>query len=794
MKKSMKILSVIALSAVLLSACGGPEDRAAAYVDKGRDLLESRNYLKARLEIRNALQIQEDNIGAWLLLAHVQERLKDYESAFGSYNKILGLDENQTDALVGRGRIYLAARQLDNAKKDAEKAVALAPQHSDVVLLQAGIAAAEKRADEALPLARQALEADADNHRARVFLALLLVGDKRFEDAESLLDAGIELEPRETDLWQAKAVVHGASGDGEKQVEVLRKLTELQPDDVKPLHLLVASLRRQKRIEEAETLLRDRLAGHPNEAETGVLLANLLIGSKEDRTQQDRAFSDLIGEYTEINELRSLRVKWLLGYKDIDGAKAELNSMIRDLGTEGAGLSARKQLAGLLLAEGDREGGAALIAEVLKENPRDGDALIGRAAMSLTAKDIGAAIADLRVVLADRPASQQANDLIVRAYLAKGEAEQAADQLARYIENAPQERDPYIALSELYAKLDRQDESERVLARLLSAQPKDVFALRRLSELALLRNDLVDALQRAEQLRDIYPEKPEGYYAVGVVYSASGAHDEAAEMFIRALEIQPDAIEPLTSLVRTRIVQDRIDLAKRELEQRIAADANHFVAQNLLGELLRREGRLEDSLSYFARASEINKGWVIPYINSVDVLKSQNKEQEALALLERSKKATGGSSIIALQLAAMREQLGDRLGAIREYEELLASTPDAMDAANNLAVLLTQGDAEDMKLDRAYQLAKRFERSRNPLYRNTLGWVLFLRGDLDASIPHLEYAANNESKLGELQYHLGAAYAKVGRTTDAKARIERALALNQSFYGVENAREILRAL
>ena len=789
-----RLILIIALPVFGLTGCGGPEDRAAAYMDKAEQLFEQKKFVKARLEARNALQIQEDNLDAWLLVAKIQERLKDYQGAFNTYGQLLSLDETHLDALVGRGRIYLAARHLKEAEEDLRAAQIISPGDSGVLLLEAGVAAAKENRSKAIQLATQALDANPSSYRARIFLALLHSQEGQNEKGESLINEGLKADPNSVELWQALVVLYRSSGDDEKEIEALRRVVDLEPEELDPLHRLSGRLVMKGRNDEVEVLLRARLKERPDETETALLLGNVLMSMEPKSVGKEAKLKALISEYSEISDLRFHLVKFYLAQQDTDSAKHELRSLIEEFALAAEGIKARKQLAGILLASGQREHSRQLIAEVLQENPRDGDALIARAAMSLLEKSIDDAIADLRVVLADRPASEKASNLIVRAYLAKGDVDQAADQLARFIDNAPRTRAAYIALTELYSRLGRADDAERVLRKLVEVMPGDVFGLRSLSQLALQKGDPVMALEYAERLRDEHPEMAEGHYALGSVYQTSGAHEDAIGAFRLALEKRQDAIEPLTALVRSRIALGQTEQALTELNHTIQQTPEHFVAHNLIGELSHRRQQPDEALRRFAMASEINPEWVVPYINSARLLKERGEVAEGIRLLEKAKETTSANPLIVRQLAALYEQGGQTEAAIREYEGILEANPETVEAANNLAVLLSQYDGEYQDLDRAYSLAQRFEQSGNALYRNTLGWVLFQRGAIEDALPHLEYAARTNETRGELQYHLGAAYARLGRKTDAKIYLERALASRQNFVGIEDARVTLNTL
>ena len=48
---------VVVLSAILAAGCGGPDEKKQKFFSKGKALYEQGDYVKARLEFKNALQV-----------------------------------------------------------------------------------------------------------------------------------------------------------------------------------------------------------------------------------------------------------------------------------------------------------------------------------------------------------------------------------------------------------------------------------------------------------------------------------------------------------------------------------------------------------------------------------------------------------------------------------------------------------------------------------------------------------------------------------------------------------------
>jgi Tfp pilus assembly protein PilF len=124
------------------------------------------------------------------------------------------------------------------------------------------------------------------------------------------------------------------------------------------------------------------------------------------------------------------------------------------------------------------------------------------------------------------------------------------------------------------------------------------------------------------------------------------------------------------------------------------------------------------------------------------------------------------------------------------YEKIVAATPTAAVAANNLAWLYAENGGN---LDVAMQLAQSASQQlpKVPQVTDTLGWV-YLKKDLASlDIPPLLSSIENDPKNASYRYHLGLAYAKIGDKAKAKDQFDQALQLQPGMKEAEDARKAL---
>ena len=98
MSSNMNIFKVIIIASVacLAIACGGAEERKAAYMEKAEKSLNAGDLDKARIELKNVLQIDPKDAQAWFKLGNIFERKQEFRKAFGNYSKAAELDPETT--------------------------------------------------------------------------------------------------------------------------------------------------------------------------------------------------------------------------------------------------------------------------------------------------------------------------------------------------------------------------------------------------------------------------------------------------------------------------------------------------------------------------------------------------------------------------------------------------------------------------------------------------------------------------------------------------------------------------
>ena len=116
----ISLVATLWLVTLLMGGCGDPAVSMLRHLEQGKNYLEQNNYEKARVELKNALQIDPKAAEAYYFLGRVEEHHKDWRAALGYYARAIELDSGLLDAHIRLGRFYLLYAGSLKASGDVE--------------------------------------------------------------------------------------------------------------------------------------------------------------------------------------------------------------------------------------------------------------------------------------------------------------------------------------------------------------------------------------------------------------------------------------------------------------------------------------------------------------------------------------------------------------------------------------------------------------------------------------------------------------------------------------------------
>jgi tetratricopeptide (TPR) repeat protein len=771
--------------------CGGPEERKAQYAAKAHQYMAEGNLPKARVALRNVLKIDPKDAEAYFLFAQIEEKEKNWRSAFGNYLKTVELNPVHRGALIKLGKFYLEARQADRVREVADKLMAAHPDDPAGETLQAAVLAMTGHVPEATAKAEATSAGHPTDPDASILLATLYRAKERWAEAETVLRRAIEAHPEHVELLANLGDLLFRGGNAAEAEKIFQRIVTVEPTRYDHRLKLAAFYVQTKAVDKSEAVLREAIALDPENEDRWLGLAE--VAATYQSLQKGEAA--LLEARRELP--RSMKIRFALGQlyeagRQPDKARRIYEEIVGEEKKRPAGLDAQVKLAALDLADGKEQEAERRVQEVLKENPSASDALVLQGRMALAHRDSATAVQAFRSVLRDQPDAADVKVLLSQAYRLQGETALARETLEQVIKADGRHLEARRALLSLELAEGHSAEARRQIEDLLAVVPKDLGTLGVLLDLQIAGREWGEAEQTLARLREGGADSFSTDVAEGSLAQARQQWDKARAAFERAFASRPDEPTPLFGLVRIELAQKRPDRAEARLRDVLAGSPRHPYAHGMLGEVLLVRGEREQAEREFRDATQAKPDWLTPWIDWTNLKLLQKKPQDAIAVLREGLTANPGGQELRMMLASLLNETGQTDQAIKEYDELLRDNPRMAVAANNLASLLVDRKGDPASLDRALALTRNFEKTTpNPFFLDTLGWVYLKLGQSDEAVRVIRLAAAKAPEHPLINYHLGLAYYKTGDRREAKVYLEKAVRSGKSFAGSDEARTVL---
>lgn len=787
-------LAVAVALALLVGACDGAQDREAKYRERGQELFERGDYIKASLEFRNALQINPASTEAMFYLGRIAEAIGDLPNALAAYGKVAEQDPKNLPALLKLAQFAILTEELDKALEKIEAVLAVDANNAEAHALKGAVLLRQGLVAQSEAEALKAQGIDPGSVTAVAVLAGIRNRQGRIDDALALVDAGIERNPVQESLYRLKLQIL-RTANREPALEAAYRATIAALPAARGYRSELAQLLAgEGRLDEAEALYRDALTEAPTDKDLKLGLVRFLA---EKRGWQ-AAESQLVAFANDAPEDRSYQFALADLYASNaqrDKARAVLQGIVDKQGTEPAGLEARAGLARLAVLDGNLDEAAARVQEVLAVDAANSDALLIRAGLAADRDDFQDAIVDLRTVLRAQPNSIPALTLLAKAYQGNGQPELAVDTYRDLVGFDPQNNEAHVALAEQLRALGQTDEALKEIEATLKADPNYPPALKGKAILMLGQGNLAIADAIGKALAETKEGAVDGRIILGAAAIARKDYPAAIALLGPAVEAAPESEEALGLLVRAYQESGKPEAAADYLDKLVEANPGNATALVLLADTDYGLGRGAEAEKALRRAIEARPDWPMPYLKLASLFIKSARLADARTAIEEGLARHPGQRDLLVNLGLTEEALGNFESARKAYDRILQADPHELVAANNLAALIADVWPNDAQLmDQARRLAEPFRNSGDPLLLDTLGWIQLRLGNVADAASLLERASAAMPEHQQIRYHLGMVYRAQGDDKRAKDELAKAVAGAPDYRGIDDAKKTLDAL
>ena len=308
---------------------------------------------------------------------------------------------------------------------------------------------------------------------------------------------------------------------------------------------------------------------------------------------------------------------------------------------------------------------------------------------------------------------------------------------------------------------------------------------------ALDRSD--DATVVLQEQAKLAPQDPQIQAALGLTFRQAKRYEEAREAFQKAAQLAPDNLAIMDQLVELDLLDKHFDAAREIVRRQFEKTPDAPAAHSFQGKILAAEGKLDAAEAELQKTLQLDPNYSSAYDLLVQTYIAANKLPQAVSQLQAELSKNPNNTSALMTLGLVYEQMKDYPKERDAYEKLLAINPNFISALNNLAYLYTERLND---LNKAYELARKAHdlQPQDASIGDTLGWVLYKRGDYQQALTILQESAEKAPDNPEIQFHLGMTAYMMGQVDLAKVALRKAANAAKDFEGKDESKRRLASL
>ena len=695
--------------------------------------------------------------------------------------------ETKKARLLGEADNYFKAGNYDKAKLS----------YLNVLQLDPGNALAFERIgamwqDDAAPLRAgpflaKASELDPKNAQNRIRLARCYAAFGRFADATKEALKVLEQVPNSGDAIITLTEATRSKEDIEAAQEQLQKFPN--KNDVSFYLALATQSVHKGDAASATEAARQALATDPNSSAAHMTMGDLYLFQK-DLKQASEEFK----KAADLAPVRSAERLKYAAFSSATGATQETRRVATEMTKQAPDyLPGWVLLAELAYKDKKYDEAHSLLENVFSREPEYVDGRRLQSDILLAKGETKKAVEVLERVDQAHPGSPLVKYQLARAYLSNKEINQARSALEQAISANPNYSDAILLLAEVNLRSGHADMVIKPMTDLLRTTPELRKAALFLSTAYGALDRFDDATVVLQEQAKLAPQDPQVQAALGLTFRQAKRNDEARQAFEKAAQLAPDNLAMVEQLVELDLLDKRFDAARQRVKHQFQKTPDAPAAHFFEGKILAVERKWDLAEAELQKTLQLDPNFASAYDLLVQTYLAANKLPQAVAQLQAELSKNPNNASAVMTLALIYERMQDYPKARDAYEKLLSINPDFVAALNNLACLYTE---QLNNLDKAYELARKARdlQGEDASVGDTLGWVLYKRGEYQQALTILQESAQKAADNPEIQFHLGMTAYMMGQTDVAKAALRKAAGSDKDFPGKDESKRRLASL
>ena len=772
--KTLFRIVTLTLAATALVACS-KEAKKTRFLAEADNYFKTGDYDKAKVSYLNVVRLDPQNALAFERIGAMWLDGGSPLRAAAFLAKASELAPKNDQNRMRLARCYLAIGRFADAKKEALKVLEQFPGNGDaIVALTEAAQTREDIEEDAKQLQKFPEKNSISFHLAS---ANLFLDQRNLSGAENALRQALAVDPNSAAAHNALGDLNLLKKDRKQAGEEFKKAAELAP--VRSMERLkyAAFASDMGDTEETKRIAAEMTRKAPDYLPGWTLLAELAFKDKK----YDEALSLLENVFSrdpEYADGHRLESKVLLAKGDTKKAVEVLERLDQ---TYPDSALIKYELAQAYLKNKNLNQGKAALEQVISANPNFADAIVLLAEINLRSGHSEAVIEPLTRLLNRNPELKPAALLLAAAYGSLDRFDDAAIVVGEQAKLAPRDPQAQMALGLTLRQAKRNGEARQAFEKVVELAPDSLWPVEQLVELDLLEKHFDAARQRVRHQFQKTPDSPAAHFFEGKILAAEEKWDLAEAELQKTLQLDPNFSNAYGLLVQAYVSTNKLPQALAQLEAQLTKNPNDVSALTTLALLYERTNDFAKARDTYERLLAIEPSSTSALNNLAYLYVDRlNDLDKAYDLARKARDLQGSDPAIADTFGWILSRRGDYQQALPILQDSAAKIPDSPEVQFHLgmtAYMMGQTDLARVALQKAASATKDFpgkEESKRRLALLKNGTA----ASPELSVSQLEAMAKEQPNDVITQTRLGEAYEKQGAANQAAAAFEQALKLN----------------
>ena len=757
--------AVLAVLLVLAGCTRDPETVKRKYLENGDKYFAQGKYTQASIMYRNAIKRDARFGQAYLRLGDTELRRGDIAQAIFAYRRAIELLKDSEEPAGKLADIYLAGYAVRQAK--------------DKRLL-----------DEVDDLSKILLKKNPNSFHGLRLQGFLEVSRSEYEKAVETFRKADGIKPGQPELRFALASVLNALGRWEEAEPLLLAVVKDSPSYVTSYDFLIIEYGKRGRQADAESIAKKKVENNPKSARFRTQLASFYYLTQRP-AEAEKVLNGILARESEFENGRMEVGDFYGRMRDYAKARevflkgAETDEKNRD--------SYRLKLALLEVAQSRPQEALKIVEQVLKDSPKNDDALSMRASLQLQIGEktqTQAAITELQSLIGRMPANPVIRYNLAKAYQGRGEYDAARVQYSEALKLRPDFVAAHIGIGQVF--LAKRDFGKALEAgeAILKLDPNSMFG-RVIKANALINSGNVrQARLELEGYMKSYPDAPDLQFQMALVNFFEGHFQEAETAFLKLRERFPNDIRLAYAIAEVYMRTNKAEAALKFLVDEKKRFPDNLEVNKAVGNVAMRTGVLDTAEQEYRYLITKEPRNLEMYLRLGETLRRKGQTQASIDVLRKGQQLNPNDPQANLQLALTLDAAGLKRESLPLYENIVKNQPDNAIALNNLAFMLAE-DGRDLDQALTYAQRARQQLPNNADVADTLGWIYIRKNLSDNAVSIFKDLTKKYRENPTYHYHLGMALYQKGDRDGARRSLQMALTLKPPKEDEEKIRELL---